>query len=331
MLQIRDFLESREHLIFAVTSYYHPADRCLAFLRYYPAPQGERRRGGERFAKVASTEASFSVLQSYPWYLFPSEVTGSLLQAVPMERIGRVYHPADMLAEIYEGPKDPLEERALELSEFLSGIPREKKGVTGSLLVGLHDPRASDIDFVVYGLKEHARAREALRKGLEEGALRPPSREDWYRAYKKRFPRVETLTFEEFLWYEGRKYHKGIVGGAIFDILLVREPWEIEGRYSERRFKRGEETKLRCLVTDASLAFDSPAVYKVEGEVEEVVSFTHTYAGQALEGEEIEVSGRLEEVQEAGKSYMRVVVGTTREAEGEYIKVIKKRGEGSED
>ena len=330
MLRIRDFVESRERLVFAVTSYYHPPDRAIAFLRYYPSPQGERRRGGERFAKIAGTDDSFSILKAYPWYLFPSEVTGSLLQAVPLERIARVYHPAERLAGIYRSPKDPLEERALELSEFFSGIPREKKGITGSLLVDLHDPQASVIDFVVYGLKDHARARGVLRKGLEEGTFEPPSREDWYRAYKKRFPRAETLTFEEFLWYEGRKYHKGIIDGKIFDILLVREPQEIEGRYSERRFRRWEETKLQCLVTDASLAFDSPAVYMVEGEVEEVVSFTHTYAGQALGGEEIEVSGRLEEVQEVGRSYMRVVVGTTREAEGEYIKV-KKRGEGSED
>lgn len=331
MLRIRDFLETRERLIFAVTSYYHPADRAIAFLRYYPSPQGERRRGGERFAKVAGTEASFAILGAYPHYLFPSEVTGSTLQAVPLEMVERAYHPAKRLAEIYEGPKDPLEEKALELSEFLSGIPREKKGVTGSLLVGLHDPLTSDIDFVVYGLAENAGARGALREAFEGGVLRPLTREEWYRAYKKRFPRAETLTFQEFLWYENRKYHKGVMGGTIFDILLVREPWEIEGRYSERRFRREGRVKLRCLVTDASLAFDSPAVYKVEGEVEEVVSFTHTYAGQALEGEEIEVSGRLEEVQEAGRSYMRVVVGTTREAEGEYIKVIKKGGEGSED
>ena len=48
-------------------------------------------------------------------------------------------------------------------------------------------------------------------------------------------------------------------------------------------------------VTDASLAFDSPAVYEVEHEsVSRVLSFTHTYSGQALAGETIEACGVCE-------------------------------------
>jgi hypothetical protein len=74
-------------------------------------------------------------------------------------------------------------------------------------------------------------------------------------------------------------------------------------------------------VTDAALAFDSPSVYKVErgnSRIKEVLSYTHTYAGQALEGEKIEVCGFLEEARDGR---CRVIVGTTREARGEYIKV----------
>ncbi len=69
-------------------------------------------------------------------------------------------------------------------------------------------------------------------------------------------------------------------------------------------------------MTDASQSFDSPAVYEVEHEtVSRVVSFTHTYSGQALAGETIEAVGVLEEHGDT----QWLIVGTTREARGEYI------------
>ena len=73
---------------------------------------------------------------------------------------------------------------------------------------------------------------------------------------------------------------------------------------------------IRAKVTDASLAFDSPAVYEVDHKkITRVLSFTHTYSGQALTGEEIEACG----VCELHGNERWLVVGTTREARGEYI------------
>ena len=67
-------------------------------------------------------------------------------------------------------------------------------------------------------------------------------------------------------------------------------------------------------------AFDYPAVFKISHEeYEAIVCFTATYTGQALAGELIEVSGKIEQTQTGLK---RIVVGSTREAVGEYIKVI---------
>jgi hypothetical protein len=69
-------------------------------------------------------------------------------------------------------------------------------------------------------------------------------------------------------------------------------------------------------VTDASLAFDNPAIYEVEHEsFSRVLSFTHTYSGQALTGERVEACGVAE--QHGDERWL--IVGTTREARGEYI------------
>lgn len=325
MLRIRDFVETKEKLIFAITSYYHPNNKYIAFLRYYPSKSGERRRGREKFKKVASTQESFEFLEKrFPGYLFLSEATNSKLQCVPKEKISRIYYPLERLREIYEKPGDALEQKVAALSELFPEIPGDKKGVSGSILLSLHE-KNSDIDFVIYGIKNHEKAREVLGQLFGEEKLRPLSKKEWLNAYEKRFPKNAALSFEDFLWHEQRKFHKGVIDGAVFDILLVRDFEEIEEKYSDKKFSRMEKVKIKCRVTDASLAFDSPAIYKVACEderIKEVASFTHTYAGQAFEDEKIEVSGFLEEV--TGKeNYYRIVVGTTREAEGEYIKVVR--------
>ena len=77
---------------------------------------------------------------------------------------------------------------------------------------------------------------------------------------------------------------------------------------------------MQCKITDDSLAFDYPAEFKIDhDEISAVVCFTATYTGQALNGETVEVSGLLEQTEQGDK---RIVVGSSREADGEYIKVV---------
>jgi hypothetical protein len=74
-------------------------------------------------------------------------------------------------------------------------------------------------------------------------------------------------------------------------------------------------------VVDDARAFDYPAEFKIDHkEISSIVSFTATYTGQAVSGEVVEVSGVLEQSEQGVK---RIVVGSSREAHGEYIKVIQ--------
>ena len=71
---------------------------------------------------------------------------------------------------------------------------------------------------------------------------------------------------------------------------------------------------------DAQHAFDYPAKFLIaQGKISEVVCYTATYTGQAEQGEMIEVSGQLEV---SSNGLQRILVGSTREAQGEYIKVL---------
>lgn len=317
MPRIRDFIETTDGLIFSVVSYHHPTDMRLAFLRYYKSPDGERMRGEERYSKVSSTLQSYKFLEkNFPEYICPYE--GSRLQAVPCGKIKEVHHPQNRLMEICENPKSPLEQKIVDFSEIFEGIPESHKGITGSVLIGLHTP-ASDIDFVVYGLSNHKKARDIFKDSVG-GKIRELPEEMWQKSYEKRFSCHDTLSFDEYLWHEKRKWHKGTIDGTIFDILLVRDRSEIGPKPAQ--YARKTKITVECTVTDSALAFDSPSVYRVEcdydGRIKDVLSYTHTYAGQAFDGEKIEVCGFLEEAADKSR---RVVVGTTREAVGEYIKV----------
>ena len=74
-------------------------------------------------------------------------------------------------------------------------------------------------------------------------------------------------------------------------------------------------------MTDDSAAFDYPASFVIDDSlIQEVVSFTATYNGQAQAGETIVAAGQVE-VNDAGKK--RLVVGSSREAVGEFIRVIR--------
>ena len=87
----------------------------------------------------------------------------------------------------------------------------------------------------------------------------------------------------------------------------------------DKRASPAVNMKIEARVKNADFAFDSPAYYKVEHDViDHVLSYTHTYAGQALPGELIEACGIVEEVGDI----KRLVVGTSREPKGEWIRSL---------
>jgi hypothetical protein len=115
--------------------------------------------------------------------------------------------------------------------------------------------------------------------------------------------------------HEIRKWNRGEIEGTYFDLLYSRSYSELPA-VSTGKGRVAGKRKIEAKVTNASLSFDNPAVYEVDHDlITRVLSFTHTYSGQARAGEVIEASGICEE--HGGESWL--IVGTTREARGEYI------------
>jgi uncharacterized protein len=306
----RDYLETADGLHFAVVSSALDTGGVLTSLRYV-------RRDGV-LAKLSTEEANAFLRLHRPQYLAHSELIDATIHRVPLGDIARVHRPDDRLAELRaRGAGDPLEGRALRAVDALvaGGADGERIGVGGSLLLGAQHPD-SDIDLVVYGRHAFETGRSALAASIASGRLQALDARQWEAAWSRR---GSDLTLDEYVRAETRKRNKAVIEGTRVDLTLVVD-------LDEERPERGPFRKLgrivlQAEVTDASAAFDHPARFRVRhDEVTEVVSFTPTYAGQAEVGEMIEASGWLETDADGAR---RVVVGTSREAGGEYARVVR--------
>ena len=307
--QPRDFIETGDGLIFAVVDPLVEQGRVLSFLRY--------RRQADQLIKLATEQANDWLARHCPDMIFDSVRLDARLHGVRIEQIHRHHRPRDRAAALAEMPAgDVLQARAQHcLAIFRSGgIPLSHLGITGSLLIGAQHS-GSDLDFVIYDRDHFHRARQIVRDAVASGELDPLGADDWREAYQRRGC---DLSFEEYVWHERRKHNKGLCQGTKFDITLVTEGT----RSTEEAVTKVGLCTVVAEIADASHAFDFPARYQLaHPEIGEVLSFSHTYAGQALASEWVEISGQLEQTVDGSR---RIIVGSTREAPGEFIRVRRR-------
>lgn len=345
----RDFIESSEGLLFAVVGNVHPRGRVVAYLKYAPGYLGGPRvkwsRGGIQYGRVLPYYSAMGVKHTieflrryYPHYLVFDGFRGLELIEVPQEFVKVHYRPEERLAELLEEPNDPLEELAAELVDELSresGVPPSQFGITGSILLRIHDPRHSDVDLVVYGVKASRRVREALR-GLYERGDRRFARPTGalLEAWVQDIIRVHPLTPEEArTLYLRVKWNRGLYRGRQFSVHPVKVDEEVDEAWEDKVIRPVGLVKVRGTVASAEDSLYMPAVYKVEDvrvlegasppvEIRYVVSYEGLYIDIASEGDVIEVFGKAELVRDLrrGDEYAQVTVGTF-EAQGrDYIK-----------
>lgn len=296
-IRLRDFIEDKDGCLYAVSAYDNEK-KAGCVLRYVPDDEGERvSPEGVRYKKYDFEPAFEYIKKHKPEYL-------DVVHRVPLTDIKRVLKPEEEIEKIIAGDK-----RVLKLSEIFS-VPKMTFGCTGSLLCGLEN-EASDIDMVIYG-DYWFLAQKNLIKAVKAGEVDALSDKMWEKVYYKRVPEID---YETFVLHEMRKWNRGEIDGTYFDLLFTRGYDSLSSVVIKKGKVIGKKT-VEAKVTDASLSFDSPAVYIIEHpEISKVLSFTHTYSGQALLGETIEACGVVEDMGDE----KWLIVGTTREAKGEYI------------
>jgi len=277
-------------------------------------------------------------LEDHQEYLHDSSVMGIRMSAVPLDRISAHLKPEEKISQLMQTKElDFLQRKVVDLTRILSdesGVPIAYFGVTGSVLLDIHQ-KFSDIDLVIYGLRNSQLVKETLIRIYDEQGS-PIRRFDERKARKwcmnkaKMYP----LTYEEARAIFRRKWGRGLFRRTMFSIHPVKLEEEVSERYGDRIFKAEGMGKMEAIVSDASEADFLPSIYKVEdvkilegekiGDICEVASYEGLYGGVAEEGGRIMVYGKLERVidKRSGREYHRVLVGS-KEAEGkDYIKPV---------
>lgn len=337
----RDFIETFEGLIFCVVGYLHPPSMYTSYLKYVPDPSGRWIRGSERFSRVmdyyhvTQVEKTYDFLRrDYPIYLFKCPVRNIIIPSVPHSKVKKYYDPRLRLKSILEvGGQDSLERKLVDFIEFLhsiSSVDADLFGVTGSILIGNHNPEFSDIDLNVYGKEASLRLKETLIEQSRTGDRMQPLSEE--KKMNWVFKRSEWfgLTVEDMSMIADRRWNQGIFEETYFSIHPIRTDDEIVENYGDLVYHQLGEVTGRAIVKDSSEAMFLPSTYKLLNseinhgkniEIYEVSSYEGVFNDIFLEGERIEFKGILEKVS-GKKSFYRVVVGGAG-SKNSYIRLLK--------
>ncbi len=340
----RDFIETAEGLLFTVVGNIHPPDRILAYLKYYPAPSGKWSRSGRNFDRAIKyydiphlKETIELLLEKYPHYIRKDPFLNIVFPAVPIEAITTHYIPEQRLESLSESSRlDPLQRKTVDLALLLSetsGVPLAKFGITGSILVDVHQIEFSDIDLTTYGKENSLIVKNALQKlfSSQDSRVKRISGEEV--PTPARQSRLQIMNERQRKLFYMRKWNRGMFMETPFSVNPVLEPEDLHEKYGQHKFSPVGIVEAQAAVIDDSASTFVPARYRISDsritsghqvdDIREIVSYDRDYGDIALAGETVTVRGKLERVEDVseGAHHYRIVVGTL-EGEGlDYLKV----------
>ena len=334
----RDFVETEEGFIFCLVGYLHPPDRYTAYLKYTPAEAGRWAKGAVRFHReleyyhVRSVAKTLDFLRTHhPRYVSFDLVRNLSFSFVPRDAVTTYYRPEERMQAILAAPADPLEKDVEALVSLLVGVGgpgQDAFGITGSLLLQIHDPSFSDIDLLVYGRDTTARVLAALTLLKKGGLIQPvaPDRLTWWRAETaNRFG----IGAEDVAHLEVRRWNYFQFRDRYVSIHPTRRDDEIQEAYGQHRYRSVGAATIEATVADAADSIFLPACYTLanvsfrEGQqwqMTELVSYEGLYCQAADRGDRIVASGAVEQVDDGP---CRLVVGAAGLPDGGFLKRLR--------
>lgn len=312
MYLAKDFIETTEGLIFAVVENGVEQGKVLCFLRYIFLDA--------QWNKVNTEQANLFLANNHPHYFYYSVIKQANLHAVSLNRVIKHHQPRSRLNFLLANTtRDEVESDLFSLCSLFkkNGLNLAEIGVTGSILIAVQK-QSSDIDLVFYSRETFHLARKITQKLIQQDDCTELKEKDWRESYHRR---QCDLSYSEYLWHEQRKFNKALINQRKFDLSFVADTIKNSG---QQQYNKLQSIVIETKVIDDTYAFDYPSeLFICHQQIQSILSYTATYTGQAKTGEWIETSGLLEESSDGSR---HIVVGSSREARGEYIKVIHEAG-----
>jgi uncharacterized protein len=341
----RDFVSTAEGMFFCVVGGVHPRDRVISYLKYVPTTEGKWGKG-QRYTRTMQTYTIPSLLAnidnlsaSYPRYVFNSKAFHIRMSAVPKSMVKEHYKPEKKLEQILNAKKpDPLQLETIQLVTYLAeraSIPLGAFGVTGSILLDIHNPEFSDIDLLIYGRKNSLRLRETLKEELEKGEVIQRISGPYLERQFRRWTTNYHLTQDEAEEFFSRRWNIGFFNKRVFSVHPTKIREETNERYGEKVYTPIGIATGEGKITDTSNSLYLPGTYlldklvldpgsglKEQRMIRELISYDGFYTGIFDLGEKVKVKGKLEKVYDkrSRETGYRVLVGSP-EAKGlDFIK-----------
>lgn len=286
----------------------------------------------ERYGAASYVNTINMLRKEKPHYIVKDKFLNIELIEVPVSDIKIHYKPEERAQEIYQNPQDKLEELAREFISILkdSGIPLQYIGITGSLLLKIHNITISDIDVLVYSRKYSTQALDVIEEEFNKRTIDIPRQflEEWVKEIVRTYPCLDYNIAARIIM---RRKHRVVYRNRVFSINFVRVEEEVKEKYGDYIYRSVRPVRVKARVVDSSESIFLPGVYYVEDvkpiddlcvpKITQVVTFEGLYSGIAKEGEEVVVYGMLEEVVSVhtGETYYRIVIGSASLKSMDYI------------
>ncbi len=340
----RDYLETVERLLFTVVGDVHPFDRILAYLKYFPYKHGVWGSGTRRYDRALKFYSTLHLKDTltylekmYPQYLYYSDVYHVTISAVASQSISIRYYPESRLSNLMHSESlDSLEEKVVDLAVIISkesNVELAQFGVTGSVLVDIHNPKFSDIDLIVYGKENGLKVKKAVERMLDSGDHGLQRFDDaavvrWLSSRAWLYP----LDRKDVELIYRRHWNRGVFEGTEYSIHVGKVEKEIEEKYGDKIYTPKGTIEAEAVVVDASDSLFMPGIYYVNSvkivkgpvvsDVKEIVTYEGLYSDVVTPGERIKACGKLEEVHDKrnGEVHHRILIGSIEAGGKDYLK-----------
>ncbi len=325
-------------IFYHVVGYEHPPGYALAFPKYAPTSMKTPWYDGviyyERLIPHYGSEGINLSINRVKTIIKTStkydDVFGAEVPLVPLDQIDAIFVPEKVLSEMKGN--DTLKVLALELVDELSSqsnVPKKFFGVTGSLLIGIHNEKISDIDLTISGTDSILKVKETLMTIItdkEKGFSRYPISNIVNDAPHHGLNRINVNQLINRIWY------KGIYKSRYFSLSPIKTEEDTINTYGQYIYKSLRPVELTAVISKPMNPFYLPLTYEINNvnllsgplvTINELVSYDGFYVDLLKPGDEVFIKGLLQSVMNTvdGTKIFRVAIGVREVKTSVEIKV----------